>query len=316
MAENRYSRQELVLGNKAQQLLRKSKVCIVGIGALGTFSAELLARAGVGNLILIDRDIVELHNLQRQSLFSEEDINKPKALAAKQRLSKINSEIKINAIADDLSSENIGIINADLILDCTDNLSIRFLLNDYCTKNKISWIYSAAIGNSGRVMDIIPNNYCFRCNFKKAEGLDTCDTVGVMNTVIAMVSSIQVAEAIKILTGKNPSLGLICIDSYKPEIYTVRVNKNKGCLCCIKGKYEFLSMKKSNLVKFCGSGTYQVKGNFNFKQVKKRLQKLGRITDFGSSFSYGGIAVFENRVLIKANNEKEAEMIYSKYIGN
>lgn len=315
MKESRYSRQELVIRDKAQLLLKKSKVCIVGLGALGTFSAELLARSGV-NLILIDRDIVELHNLQRQTLFTESDIGQPKALAAKKHLEEINSEIKIEAFSEDLTSKNIQLLNSNIVLDCTDNLATRFLINDYCVKNKLPWIYSAVIGVIGRVMVILPNNYCFRCNFKDAKGMETCDTVGVLNTTVAINSSIQVSEAIKILTKNKPSLGLICINSAANEIKTVNVNKNKECLCCFKHKYEYLEKKEENIIKFCGSGTYQIKGDFNFKEVKKRLQRLGSITDFGSSFSFGKISVFNNRVLIKAKDEKEAKTIYSKFIGN
>lgn len=313
--KERYSRQELVLGNKAQQLLSKSKVCIVGVGALGTFSAELLARSGV-SLILIDRDIVELHNLQRQALFTESDIGQPKAFAAKKHLEEINSEINIEAFSEDLNYNNIKLLNSDLVLDCTDNLLTRFLINDYCIKNKLPWIYSAVIGAIGRVMVILPGNYCFRCYFKDTKGLDTCDTVGVLNTAVAMNSSIQVSEAIKILTKNKPSLGLICINSAANEIKTINVTKNKGCICCSKNKYEYLEKKEESIIKFCGSGTYQIKGNFDFKEIKKRLQRLGAITNFGSSFSFDKISVFSNRVLIKAKDEKEAKLIYSKYIGD
>ena len=312
----RYSRQEFVIGKKSQGLLSKSKVCIVGIGALGTFSSELLARAGVGCLKLVDRDIVELHNLQRQKLFSETDIGKPKALAAKKRLEEINSDIKIEAISEDITADNIAMIKSDLVLDCTDNLSTRFLINDYCIKNKIPWIYSAAIGTIGRVMAILPKSYCFRCHFKKAEGLDTCDTAGILNTTIAMTSSIQVSEAIKILISNKPSSGLISIDSTLPAISIFNVNKNPECKCCALKQFEYLSVKNNDVVKFCGSGTYQVKGNFDFNVVKKKLHALGKIMDFGSSFSSGRISVFNGRALIKAKDEKEAKTIYAKFIGN
>lgn len=312
----RYSRQELVIGKKSQLLLSKSKVCIVGIGALGTFSAELLARSGIGYIKLIDRDIVELHNLQRQTLFTESDVGQPKALAAKSHLGKINSEIKIEAFGEDLNAENIRLLDSDIVLDCTDNLATRFLINDYCVKNKLSWIYSAVIGVIGRVMVILPSNYCFRCYFKDTKGLETCDTIGVLNTTVAINSSIQVSETIKILTKNKPSLGLICINSAANEIKTINVNKNKECLCCSNGKYEYLAKKEENIIKFCGSGTYQISGDFNFNEVKKRLQHLDTITDFGSSFSVDKISVFNNRVLIKAKDEKEAKIIYSKFIGN
>jgi len=178
----RYLRQEIFreIGKKGQSKLRKSTVAIVGLGALGSVSAELLARAGIGKLIVIDRDIVELSNLQRQSLYDESDIGKPKAIAAKEKLSKINSEIKIDIFIDDLNRENIDKIlslrgkyidekfnkivennkknknNIDLILDCTDNLETRFLVNDFSIKNKIPFIYSSAVGSKGYVFNVMP----------------------------------------------------------------------------------------------------------------------------------------------------------------
>src|SRR3989344_2817250 len=172
----RYIRQEIFkeIGKIGQQKIGKSAIAIVGLGALGSVSAELLARAGISRLILIDRDVVELSNLQRQSLFDESDIGKPKALAAKEHLNKINSDVEIDFFIDDLNYNNINKIipiknpnneknnkqvknQISLILDCTDNLESRFLINDFSTKNKIPFIYSSAVESKGYVFDIIPN---------------------------------------------------------------------------------------------------------------------------------------------------------------
>src|SRR3989344_9585267 len=194
----RYIRQEIFseIGKEGQKRLRKSSVAIVGLGALGSVSAELLARAGIGKLILIDRDVVELSNLQRQALYDESDIGKPKALAAKEKLRKINSEIEIEFYIDDLNFENIGkIINvksADLILDCTDNLETRFLINDFSIKNKITFIYSSAVGSKGYIFNVIQKKTaCLKCFLKEAAQLGTCETVGVLNTITNLISSIQ-----------------------------------------------------------------------------------------------------------------------------
>src|SRR3989344_2567536 len=211
----RYTRQEIFseIGKDGQNKLGKSSVVIVGLGALGSVSAELLARAGIGKLILIDRDIVELSNLQRQSLYDEGDIGKPKALAAKEKLNKINSEVEIDFYVEDLNSGNINEIisingnynnvknnkkyiknnkNTDLILDCTDNLETRFLINDFSVKNRISFIYSSAVGSKGYVFNVIQKKTaCLKCFLKEAAQLGTCETVGVLNTITNLISSIQ-----------------------------------------------------------------------------------------------------------------------------
>ena len=193
----RYIRQEIFreVGKKGQNKLGNSTVAIVGLGALGSVSSELLARAGIGKLILIDRDIVELSNLQRQGLFDESDAGKPKSLSAKEKLAEINSEIKIDFFIDDLNFNNIEklipIKNIGLILDCIDNLETRFLINDYCMKNKIPFIYSSAIGTKGYVFNIIPDkdSPCLRCFLQEAAKLDTCETAGVLNSIPHLISS-------------------------------------------------------------------------------------------------------------------------------
>jgi len=164
----RYSRQEIFskIGKEGQNLLKKSKVAVVGLGATGSSSAELLARAGIGELILIDRDIVELNNLQRQSLYNENDVGNVKAEAIKNHLEKINSEIKIKALVMDLDYKNINEMKADLILDCSDNIETRNLINEYCRKNKLPWIYSGVIGDNGLVLNF-KDDYCFNCVFNK-----------------------------------------------------------------------------------------------------------------------------------------------------
>mgnify|MGYP001594733519 CR=1 FL=1 len=145
----RYIRQEKFIGKEKHDLLRKKTVSIVGLGALGSVASELLTRAGIKKLILIDRDFLELSNLQRQSLFEEKDIGKSKAVVLKEKLNEINKDVDIISYFDNLDNENIDLINSDLILDCTDNLETRFLINEYSVKNKIPFIYGSAVGDSG-----------------------------------------------------------------------------------------------------------------------------------------------------------------------
>lgn len=325
----RYIRQQIFseIGKKGQEKLQKSSVAVVGVGALGSNSAELLSRAGIGSILLIDRDVVELSNLQRQRLFDENDVGKPKSLAAKERLAEINSEIKIDFLIDDLNFENIGRIfgkKIDLILDCTDNLETRFLLNDFAVKNNIPFIYSSAVGSKGYVFDIVPDKTpCLRCFLKEAANLDTCETAGVLNTITSMISSVQANEAIKILLKKEHEKHLLFLDAWKNEMPKIKINKNKNCICCAKNNFEYLSGKKSSkIAKLCGDGIYQIKTkNINKKQyneMKSKFKKMGKITDFGYCISFDNkITIFrDGRALIKAKDEKEAKSLYSKFVGN
>lgn len=301
-----YSRQELFLGKNSDKL-RKKKVAVVGVGALGSVAASLLARAGV-NLILFDRDIVEESNLQRQSLFDLNDINKLKAEVAKRKLKKINNEIKIEAYTVDIDKDNIKLLDSDLVLDCTDNFETRFLINDYCKKNKINWIYSAAIENKGYLMNITEKTACFNCIFNNLKGYGTCDTVGVLNSATNLMASLQVSEAIKILLEKDYEKNMLYINLENNSFKKIKVNKNKNCKTC-KGIHENLT-KKNRIIKFCGSGIYQFKAKFDFNEVKKRLKGKNE------PIFYKNLIIFRNRVLVKAGNENKAKSDYSKYIGN
>jgi len=325
----RYIRQQIFreIGKKGQEKLGKSTIAIIGLGALGSNSAELLARAGIGKLILIDRDVVELSNLQRQRLFNEDDIGKPKALAAKEHLNEINSEVEIAFLIDDLNFENINKIlnkNIDLILDCTDNLETRFLLNDYCIKNNATFIYSSAIGGKGYVFNIIPNKTaCLRCFLKEAAQLDTCETVGVLNTITNVISSLQVNEVLKILLNKNYEKNLLFFDAWANELTKIKVNKNNDCICCAKHNFEYLTGKKSSkIVKLCGDSIYQVKAKpmekQQFTELKNKLKKIGNVLDFDYCINFGNkLTIFnDGRALVKAEDEKEAKSLYSKFVGN
>ncbi|MDP3916831.1 MAG: HesA/MoeB/ThiF family protein [Nanoarchaeota archaeon] len=318
--ESRYSRQETYIGKSNQRILSGSTVAIVGIGAIGTGTASLLARAGVGNIILIDRDVIELNNLQRQTLFNESDIGKPKASQAKKHLEKINSGIKITAFNDDLNNENISNYipkNIKLILDCTDNMETRFLINDYALKNNIPWVYSAGIQSKLALMNIIPKKTpCFSCIFATPASLETCQTVGVLNSTTSMVSSLQVSEAIKILLNDNPSRYFIRINLEENNFEKLRIKKRKGCPAC-NDEYIYLnSINPQGILKFCSTGNYQIKIKVNLDKLKKDLSKIGKLEDFGSCIKFKNMLIFSNRCLIKAESEKQAKVLVSKYIGN
>lgn len=303
----RYERQALYLNN--ENLLRNSRVVVVGVGALGSVAAELLTRAGVGEIVLIDRDYVELNNLQRQSLFTEDDVGKLKAIQAKKHLEKINSEIIIETYADDLDFNNIELIDADLVLDCTDNLETRHLITEYCHKNKIKWIYAGAIQNRGFVFNVLPGRPCFNCIIKAKGVSETCDTVGVLNSITHLIASMQVSEAIKLLLNRSYERDLIYINLDENEIKKLIVNKDENCEVC-KGNYEYLSGKKEiKIIKFCGTNKYQIKGNFDFGDLKKKFKADGDLIELDN------LTIFRNRVLVKAESETEAKSLYAKFVG-
>ena len=305
----RYSRQELVLGKNNQQLLENSTVAVVGIGALGTVASQLLARAGI-NLILIDRDIIELSNLQRQLLFTEVDIGKSKALTAKNKLKKINSNISITYHTTHLNQKNIKILQeADLILDCTDNLQTRFLINNYSKQNNLTWIYSSAIKNHGYVMPITKGGPCINCFIQPAQ-LETCNTAGVLNTITTSIASLQVNLAIQLLTNQKTNNVLYYYNH--SELKQLKVKKKPNCLGC-QGKFPI----EENTSQFC-SGRYQILGkSININQILQQLQKIDKVVSDEETIEFKNILLFKDgRALIKAKSLEQAQTDYSKWVGN
>ena len=236
----RYCRQNLlkILDKRKQKLLSGSLVVVLGLGALGSRSIELLARAGVKNFIIIDRDIVDITNLQRQTLYVEEDLNKEKSSQIKNHLLAIDKTLKIKEFTLDLDNKNIDKFipkNADLILDCTDNYDAKFLLNKFAVKNKIPLIYSVVLQTRGYVFNILPNKPCLSCFLKNpSEFLGNCDVSGILNTACSLISSIQANEAIKILTKQTAESDLIFADIWKNSIEKFKVKKLASCKVCSK----------------------------------------------------------------------------------
>ncbi len=224
----RYHRQELVIGKKAQNKLRNASVCIVGAGALGSISAELLARAGVGKLRIIDKDVVELSNLQRQSMYTEDDIGQFKADAAKNHLLQINSDVSVGKKVVELNHKNVNLIKADVVLDCTDNLETKFLINDYCIKNKIPLVHGSAVKTAGFVF-VINDGACLRCFLDKKQPYGTCADVGVLNVLTHMIASMQATQALKLIIGEKYEKNLIRIDPWNSRFEIIKVKKNSKC---------------------------------------------------------------------------------------
>ena len=227
----RYSRQEILIGKEAQNILRNKAVAIVGLGALGSNAANLLARSGL-NLILIDHDKIDITNLQRQNIFTEHDINKRKSEVAKDYLEKVNSGIKIKVYNEKLNKNNINLIMSDLVLDCTDNLEIRFLINEFCYKNNIPFVHAAAIQDKGVIFNVIPKKVCFNCIYKFTGNIERCEDLGILNTITTIISSLQVNEAMKILLNKDYETNLIRISLSNNSMEKIKVNKNPECEIC------------------------------------------------------------------------------------
>src|SRR5215210_2713891 len=212
----RYSRQILFegIGEEGQRRLREARALVVGCGALGSSQVEMLARAGVGRLRIVDRDFVEESNLQRQTMFTERDARErtPKAVAAARRVAEINSDVVCEAEVADVDHANVErlVEGCDVVLDGTDNFATRFLINDACVKRGVAWVYGAAVGSYGVTLTIRPGvGPCLRCVFPDvpaAGTAPTCDTAGVIMPIISVVAAVQVAEALKLLTGREEKL--------------------------------------------------------------------------------------------------------------
>jgi len=336
--DSRYSRQVILenIGEKGQEKLLNSAVAIVGCGALGTVAANNLARAGVGKITIIDRDFVELSNLQRQMLFDENDVGEPKAVAASKKLIAINSEIEVYPVIKDLNYSNVEelIGKVDLVIDGTDNIQTRMLVNDVCVKNDIPWIYTGAIGTSGMSMNILPGKACIRCLYPgvpKAGSLPTCDTMGVLNTATVIMGSIESTEALKILLGhydneESTNSNLIVYDTWNHSFDSIIVKKNEKCQCCGNENYEFIDSDDQEIItSLCGRNAIQITPadpkELSLKQIAGKLEKLGKVkcSDFIMIFTTDEteISLFrDGRAIIKGtNDEKIARSIYARYVG-
>src|SRR5437764_7778080 len=246
----RYSRQILFapIGSEGQRRLAGATVAIVGCGATGSAVAALLARAGVGRLRIIDRDYVEASNLQRQSLFDEADAGEslPKALAAARKIAQFNSAISVQPEVADLVPENAAALLGDchLILDGTDNFETRYLINDFAISRRVPWIYSAAVGSYCATMNIIPEETaCLACIFPEPpRATETCDTVGILNSAVNLVASIQATEAVKFLVGARDELrrSLLSWDVWSNQRAEVSADKPRpDCRVCDAREFAY-----------------------------------------------------------------------------
>ena len=338
---SRYSRQILFadIGIEGQQRLTENVAVILGCGALGTVHAEALCRAGVGTLRIIDRDFVEESNLQRQTLFTEDDARAvlPKAVAAQRRLGQINSEVRVEVLVADINANNIESLvqGAACVLDATDNFETRFLINDAAIKHQIPWVYGAAVGSYGVSMTVLPQQTpCLRCVLEKlpAPGSSpTCDTAGVLSPIVNVIASVQVAEALKILSGNIRRINrrMLCFDvwenSYR-QIEIANVRDEGDCPCCQLRRFEFLEgVGSSAATALCGRDSVQISvrqgSGLNLKELAQRLKAVGKvqINEFLLRLTVDQfeIAVFpDGRGIVRGTKDVQvARSLYAKYVG-
>ncbi len=339
----RYSRQARFagLGATGQARLMTGRAVLCGCGALGTVLAETLVRAGIGYLRIVDRDFVEISNLQRQVLFDEADVANqlPKAIAAAQKLSQINSSVVLEPMVADINHHNIRELCAgvDVILDGTDNFETRFLMNDAALELGTPWIYGGCVGSHGQTMTIFPGlSACLRCVIESPPepgSSETCDTAGVLGPAIQVVASLQAIAALKLLSGQAELIApkMTIIDVWDGTFRTVNlanVRERANCPACVQGERQWLRGDAASLTTvLCGRNAVQVTpavpAQLDLPAFAKRWSDLGRITSnpflvrLNVSTGELEITLFrDGRAIIKGTDDPTAaRTAYAKYVG-
>ncbi len=333
----RYSRQILfpAIGERGQENLLSAHAAIVGCGALGCVHAMALTRAGVGRITIIDRDFVDTSNLQRQFLFEESDAADaiPKAVAAARRLQRINSAIEVRGVTADLTPANAEelLAGAGVILDGTDNFETRFLINDVAVSRGVPWIYGAAVASYGIEMPVVPGRTaCFRCVYPEppAGAQPTCDTAGVLNAITTAIGALQVADAVKILSGRADCVipRITTLDVWEGGIRQSRQPApDPDCPACAQHDFAYLKGRMRAPISLCGRNAVQIHMEahpLDLKELKQRLAALGEVrsNDFALRFSHPPLemTVFpDGRAIIKGTTDPGvARSFYARYVGN
>jgi len=340
--DRRYSRQVLFqgIGASGQDRIRRSSVLVVGGGALGSMAAETLVRAGVMRLRLVDRDYVDESNLQRQSLYDERDLAEglPKAVAAQRKLERINGDVEIEGRVEDVHAGNVIALfeGMDLVLDGTDNFETRYLLNDASVKTGVPWIYAACVGSYGMSFVVRPGvTACLRCLLEEEPPpgtSPTCDTAGVIAPAVHAVSAFQLAEALKILSGRTESLtgAVLSLDVWQGRADSFRPGgKREDCPACGLGRLDYLAgASESQTVTLCGRNAVQLRPGraaaLALDEVAARLRESGEASDVvvNSYLLRGKLAGCElvlfadGRAIVQGTQDPaEARSLYARYVG-
>ena len=335
---DKYSRQILFagLGEEGQKRLTSSSAVIVGCGAIGAASANLLVRAGIGRIRILDRDFVEPSNLQRQTLFDEGDAREalPKAVAAERKLRAINSAVAVEGVVADVAPKNAEelLLGFDLILDGTDNFETRFLINDLAVKNRRPWIYAAAVASYGLTMAIWPGlTACLACLLESGgpgQGLEeTCDTIGVLGPIVNLIASLQVAEAMKLLAGRQEALHgqLISSDVWSGRFQSVRVARDPQCRACARREFVYLQGEAQPHITMCGRDSVQIHERNRILDLGALRARLApavagvRHNEFLLRFlvpPYEMTVFADGRAILKGTKDPAvARSLYARYIG-
>jgi molybdopterin/thiamine biosynthesis adenylyltransferase len=335
--DDRYSRQILFkeIGQEGQSKLSQARVVIVGCGATGSVLASLLARSGVGMLRILDRDYVEPSNLQRQSLFDENDAREsvPKAIGAARQIARFNSQIIVEPHVADLVPQNVDslLTSADLILDGTDNFETRYLINDYALKNSVPWIYAAAVGSYGVTMNVLPGETaCLACIFPESPRgtVETCETAGILNSAVNLVASIAATEAMKLLVGAREKMRrtLLSWDVWSNEQAEVAAAAPRaGCRVCGEREFIHLAGEGRPHITLCGRNSVQIHERerpVDFAEISARLQPHGDVRHNSFVLKFWRepyeITLFpDGRAIIKGTTDTAiARSLYARYIGS
>ena len=336
-SDDRYSRQVLFhgIGLEGQACLRKARIAIVGCGATGSSVAQLLARAGVGSIRIIDRDYVEPSNLQRQALFDENDAAEslPKAIAAAKKIAAFNSEIVVEPHVADLAPANIEplLAGTQLILDGTDNFETRYLINDFAVQKSLPWIYAAAVGSYAVTLNILPGeSACLACLFPASpQGtFETCETAGILNSAASLVASIEAVEALKLLAGAAHQVRrtLLAFDVWSNEHSEISAAVPRpDCRACGRRDFIYLAGEASPHITLCGRNSVQIHERnrpVDFDEITERLRPHGpvRHNDFILKFwlePYELTLFRDGRAIIKGTTDTAiARSLYARFVGS
>ncbi|MDH3794537.1 MAG: ThiF family adenylyltransferase [Nitrosopumilus sp.] len=258
---DRFSRQVMLeeIGYNGQLKLKNAKVCVVGTGGLGNPITSRLAAMGIGTLRIVDRDVIELSNLHRQTMFDEDDVGQVKVEVAEKKLQKLNPDCKIEALAvsvNDYTALEV-VEGCDVVIDALDSVNARYALNKACVKFGIPFVTGAAVGVSGQIFTILPKiSACYHCMFPELneDSMPTCSIEGVHPSILSIVGGIEVAEAVKIILGKKPNLSekILHIDIENLDFTNTRTFRAEECPVCGSGKVEETVKEELILEELCG----------------------------------------------------------------
>ena len=336
---DKFSRQVMLeeIGYTGQLKLKNSKVCVVGVGGLGNPITSRLAAMGVGTLRIVDRDVIELSNLHRQTMFDESDVGQVKVEVAAKKLQKLNPDCKIEALAvsvNDYTALEV-VEGCDVIVDALDSVNARYALNKACVKFGIPFVTGAAVGVSGQVFTILPKeSACYYCMFPELneDTMPTCSIEGVHPSILSIVGGIEVSEAVKIITGKKPSLSqrILHIDLENLDFTSTRTFRAEECPICGTGKVTILPKEELILEELCGRNrgkrTYSITPTETFDLdankvtltaknqgfIVENLGNLGlsmRTNDLSVSFMKKGSAV-----IVGSKDENDAILLYKSLV--